>query len=827
MNLRSFTLLLLLIVLLSVTKSFGQVPDVEIEEFEEIEMEPMMEVFDYPRNNLGTYYHEGKMGLKSRDSILTQAIYDQVSIVNEAGFVVVIGKAYGFVDKTGAEVLPLKFESISASDGYLKVMKKDYYGLYTIDGRRILPFRYQKIYGANSADQFVIEDKKGNLQLINQKGKTILKGFDRIELFNNGAIYTKNGKFGLLNGNRISGLIYDTLCQPTRYYVKNDKRPRRLQAYQNSGGTLHTLIAEQGDKIGLIDTLNHALIPIEQDDLKYEGMKGYYVVTQGKKKGFYLPRCNVYHKPEFDGVYMDGISYLQVNDGLKRGLYSNITGELILPVEYSHVYYVTRSYIITKDKKKGVINLKGEIIIPIEYKDVDHLGGLFSHQYDDLYKVKLGDSVGVVNANNEKVVPIVYQSLYDFANRFFLVQQNDLFGLVSLDGEVIQSPQYTYIQDGSNRGYKGHICLKDNLFGVLNEHGAIYLNNEFSSFSSIPTASRELELPSRGSKGRYLKFVHESGKNGVMNMALGTLSLPVTYDEVYQSIEHKQYEKTLFVVKRGAKFGLVDATNKEHIAFEYDTLDAFAIPYLSRSSLLREHTLVAKKNGKYGVINLAGEVMVPFEYRYIEKLGVNNLFKAKKQNGYCLINAHNEVLNAGPFVALSQMEEPGFMLAFFDDKMRRVDEQGRYISKAIKMKPHIGFRTFTEEKQALRAALDHPDDSALFHFAEKIAPSDHLMSFLEEDSKLLDSYHSLGRNYIIEKYYSVLLDFKYGTWNSSYFNQNTLEVEDYIGYKYGVVTNKRVSDWAYDDTRILEKILRNSIKINGYWISSYYLRRQF
>ena len=36
--------------------------------------------------------------------------------------------------------------------------------------------------------------------------------------------------------------------------------------------------------------------------------------------------------------------------------------------------------------------------------------------------------------------------------------------------------------------------------------------------------------------------------------------------------------------------------------------------------------------------------------------------------------------------------------------------------------------------------------------------------------------------------------------------------------KEGIVTNKRTEDWAYSDTKFMEKLLRNAVKINGFWI---------
>ncbi|MFO7862961.1 MAG: hypothetical protein R6U85_03090, partial [Salinivirgaceae bacterium] len=86
-------------------------------------------------------------------------------------------------------------------------------------------------------------------------------------------------------------------------------------------------------------------------------------------------------------------------------------------------------------------------------------------------------------------------------------------------------------------------------------------------------------------------------------------------------------------------------------------------------------------------------------------------------------------------------------------------------------------------------------------------------------------------SYIKEKYYNDLLQFKHNYWNKNsglgYERTALTEVIDYTLYSDGFITNKRNTDHAFGNVKYLEKILRNAVKINGFWISSYFMKQSF
>ena len=78
------------------------------------------------------------------------------------------------------------------------------------------------------------------------------------------------------------------------------------------------------------------------------------------------------------------------------------------------------------------------------------------------------------------------------------------------------------------------------------------------------------------------------------------------------------------------------------------------------------------------------------------------------------------------------------------------------------------------------------------------------------------------------RYLEELTTFKNRYYKSILFDKKSLTtVEDYTIYDGEVYTNKRTTDHTFGNVKYLEKFLRNSFKVNGYWISPYFMSHRF
>ena len=153
---------------------------------------------------------------------------------------------------------------------------------------------------------------------------------------------------------------------------------------------------------------------------------------------------------------------------------------------------------------------------------------------------------------------------------------------------------------------------------------------------------------------------------------------------------------------------------------------------------------------------------------------------------------------------------------------------GKIIGAGVPMQPHVGFATFDDMKFALVKALDSKDNALLKAWVDKAAPSEYILKFFKDSDLYKRDGVTMDAEYINQKYYTDLLKFKMQDWNGKYYHKKSLtDVKDYTIHSRGIVTNTRNEDHAFDDTRFMEKIFRNAIKINGNWISTYFLARRF
>lgn len=768
------------------------------------------------------YYHEnGKYGIVVNDSHMTEAIFDNVDFARE-GFIVKKDGQFGFYGKNGKEVLAVKYDSIYNCDNeFLVAVKDKKCGLMTADGVPLLPFKYKAILHGNARDMFVVEDPEGQLQLVGRDGKILETHFDQVSLYQNGAILRKGGKHGLVMQTIHTGFVYDSI--PVRELGTGGKQRARAKSTFRVREHLNNIVVLTSGGGGIIDTLGNLIVPAEYEVIINHSYKNYYELQKGRKQGVYLPACRRYFPADYDLAYMDGISFIQLQVANKKGLLNAATGEIVLPIDYDNILFWGDVYVITQGKKSGILDKKGNLLFRVEYDKIEHLGGSFSTGFNKLYRVHMDTLVGVLYEDGSWIIPARFKSIEPFGKNFLRVNQNNLYGLYNKQGEEVQPPVYSWISDPATSDVHVIFTVKNKLHGALDLKGKVLLGNTFVRVSTPANTTGDLEPPAEhGDK----VLEHSNGMFGVLNVDNAQMKIPVVYEGIYQLFENGQQQ--LFLVKKAGKFGIVDDSNRVVVPFQYDSLNAHMHEEPGWEGNSGTDGIMALKGGKWGVISLNNTVRIPFQYKSILRISESGLFRAKADKHYVLINCNNKVLNPGPFDEISQFEyfEDNLegiekAMSFYKGKMRVIDSKGRFLTEPVAMQPHTGFGSFAELKQALTHALNSKDDTLLYHFAARIAPSDHLMYFVQEtNDALYAKYAQYEREQIIAVYYLMLLDFKYSTWSSPYFDRENLLTEDFTVYRDGYTTNARVWDWAYDDTRILEKILRNSIKINGYWISS-------
>ena len=258
--------------------------------------------------------------------------------------------------------------------------------------------------------------------------------------------------------------------------------------------------------------------------------------------------------------------------------YSKECGTLVVPVIYDNIEAGSDGLlVVTKDKKKGVVDSNNKTIVPIEYDDVDmgkveeNCGGLIVVKKNDN---KSKDIYGLFNKDGVLIAPM---------NKYKSIRIRDMFGYegmaeVRLLKEIKRQVLHTVEGDDSTV-YEIPI-IED---GVLLKDGTLLTSYDKMSIENVG-----------------LIVVKKEGRKGVLNDK-GEIIIPVKYEDI---------------IMKGAN-GLikVEAPNQNGGGVKYGVFNnkgEVVVPVGKYESvIIKDSYIVVKKNGKEGILNSKGIEIVP------------------------------------------------------------------------------------------------------------------------------------------------------------------------------------------------------------------------
>ena len=98
--------------------------------------------------------------------------YDWKDTYHEGLAIVKLNNKYGFIDKTGKEVIPIKYDNAwSFSEGLASVKLNNKYGFIDKTGKEVIPIKYDDAWGFSEGLAFV--ELNGKLFYINKRGECV------------------------------------------------------------------------------------------------------------------------------------------------------------------------------------------------------------------------------------------------------------------------------------------------------------------------------------------------------------------------------------------------------------------------------------------------------------------------------------------------------------------------------------------------------------------------------------------------------------------------------------------------------------------------------
>lgn len=504
------------------------------------------------------------------------------------------------------------------------------YGLINIYGDIILPFDFESIRYSNFENRFWVK-QHNKWGIVDSKGKMIQPiNIDKYE----GQIVHLNNKSGILNENLSAWFfepIYDTIVISSFIFMQKDG----YWGVINKSGK--TLLDFDYQAIKLIPKYERPKDRTKTRPYLYLSSTTYDKLLTKKNGKWGI--TSFYIKPipggaEYTWEYLDTCSYFTKE--LISHQYENILGgekkhiwfakqdgywgsldpkteQWKIPPIYERIENVHSPHHLVKlNGKWGVVNENNQIILPIEYDDIRH------------NLIQKNGKWGCFNIRQEKwVIPILYDKLVRGSEYFKILVENK-WGIINTKNEMMVEPLYDDIlvfQDHcriKKDGKWGLIGLNNNQMMIA----PIFENLEIRSFYQIARNGKKSALIDKTGKlltafeydvinswNKTLLIVYRGTKSGLIN-SNGKEVLPIIYDKIYRPSNdwrpNKRREKKFGVLEKDGKMGLIDTKGKVVLPAWYQDI--------KNQSMEQEKIFAVKINNKWGYVNKKSDIIIPCQY---------------------------------------------------------------------------------------------------------------------------------------------------------------------------------------------------------------------
>lgn len=368
---------------------------------------------------------------------ITEFKYDEAETMYHVARVAIDNK-WGLIDKTGKEIVPLKYNSDEIDDEFyilnedqILIKAENEVRLLDKNGNILVPLGYDKINYNEAEIKSFVEVWKGEKvgwYDIRLKKEIIPVIYDQVYLdmeldpYDRWVTLVKDGKFGVWDLKKQMEIVSPVYNSMEFMYDLTD--------FDSQAKII--LVSLDGKK-GWIDLNSGAeVIPIQFNEIFWDwDFRNFVFLNNNGKKG---------------------LSFFEFT---KQGIISS----LIIPAKYTNImidksFYdntenlvAQKLFVIFDGEQQGMWNtsLNREIIPPI-YDNVysfDHK--IKGERYITAIKNR---KLGVYNQNGTQLIPLEYdwvEPLMDGTNGYFLVSKNGILGLFDLNGKEILQCKYSDI----------------------------------------------------------------------------------------------------------------------------------------------------------------------------------------------------------------------------------------------------------------------------------------------------------------------------------------------------------------------------------------------
>ena len=485
--------------------------------------------------------------------------YDDARDFSEGLAAVMIGEKWGFIDKTGKEVVPPKYDEVGDfHDGLAVVIVGDYYrvvkaafakggvidsrtwvytweyGFIDKTGKEVVPPQYRDAedFCDGLARVLVGDRETGKWGFIDKTGKeAVPPQYDWAEDFQDGLAMVFvgdtnmnwgdfgivcGGKFGFIDrtGKEVLPIEYDKVGEfheGMASVIKDGK----LGFVDETGAVVIPLTYE-------VDWPPHVAWNLEVMPFFSEGLAAIWDGDIESGPYGYIDRDgNVVIPFDYDyaAPFSEGLAYVTKGGVLAQDDYRNIkygqfgfidkTGEMVVPLVYDCDYWdwgiistecfrdgfaTVSNGIYMESMKYGIIDKTGAITVPIEYDYIWHYGdGLMLAGFGDISEGLVEGSWGLIEGTGREVVTV---DCYDDIERF-----SEGFAQVWRGGEY-DPGKYGFIDIA---GKEIVPCIFDEVSSFSESLAAVLVDGKWGYIAIAKQAYFSFDIPTRMS-GAFVRY---------------------------------------------------------------------------------------------------------------------------------------------------------------------------------------------------------------------------------------------------------------------------------------------------------------------------------
>lgn len=393
------------------------------------------------------------------------------------------------------------------------------------------------------------------------------------------------------------------------------------------------------DKLGFIDTLGNWVIKPQYDDASNfsEGFAAvckndscFYINKEGSKTSDYFFEETENYKDGIAIVKKDNVYYLINRSGqfISKG-YQDINESF------------SKLYVCKQNNLYGAINLKGEIIIPFTYNKLGNFKNRFAYYMSSQY--------GLVDITN-RTLEAQWDWISDVdSNSIAIVKKKNQFGLMNVNEQIILPCEYDYLTHCKDDIY---LVVKNNLYGFFNSNEKCFITSvEYNYNSSFE--------PSYYTNGKNFKLIKDDevalvDANGRYSINFGTYTnlffakcdiIRIQKNNKYGFVDRKlkpitavefekaaDFENNLSIVLKAKNSFIIDKNGKAIYSIKNATIES-----------TNYNLYFVKQNDLIGLIDEQGKLLLNIEFESIDLIS-NYLYTCIKGNEIYLFNLKTRVL---------------------------------------------------------------------------------------------------------------------------------------------------------------------------------------